>query len=353
MNGRSLEQSYIDLYEFLKENKITHIDADFVDGYLTAIVCSPFTIDGDYWFDNLFTKNKEIKFKWKNKEERKIGLDVFYFICADIEDDLMDDSYEPAISSEIRNREPQITGEWISGLSEGLKLWDLTRIRSDEKLMEVYGLLLQFYNDPIGSFYFFSSALKKLYDNSKLRIGSKFPDLVRILKDVLKYDMKPEYVHGLMSGVICSPVKIKIDDWLYEICGDENITIKFDGYTSADIYNSFFDLYKKLNFEADNANVHVQMTESDDLVEAAQAWSQGLLKGIDIWKKHIVKDYEFREDYKIIKYYAQAGKVRSDYFKSYSDTEDWVMSGVPVAVLYDSYFRLHLKYRFQREDEDK
>jgi uncharacterized protein len=126
---------YEQLERILKRYGYKDLNTDFINGYLTAIACSPNTIEWHEWFDYLFIEERSKELKWQNSEDSDTAFDMLIGAYDELEDILMVNDYIPYISKGTENITHEDTKDWVAGFLYGTTIWDQDILNSDEELM--------------------------------------------------------------------------------------------------------------------------------------------------------------------------------------------------------------------------
>ncbi|MDA3884065.1 MAG: UPF0149 family protein [Candidatus Delongbacteria bacterium] len=341
MSARYIER-YEELEDILEIENITHINADFVNGYLTAITCAPNTIEWDTWFEDLFEKSKGKKFEWDEPIKKDVIQDLLLEISDDITDGFLDDYYIPLIKRNEKNIIPEMTETWFKGFKRGMVLWDMDMMDNNPELTDAITLFM-LYNakdDILEDFLkkdgmtkkelsdvkniqeeikekdarlFLGMGMRDVFYNSKLRISSKYPDLNIVLNKILKYDIKPEFVHGFISAIICSPDMIPPSVWLEKLWVGQKEHIYDSEQDASFVFKTLIDLNIEIDYGAQHLEMYPQLTDSKDISEAVEPWAEGFVRGLEVWKDRAEMKKRFITEYKIMNYYAQRMDVSDDY----------------------------------------
>lgn len=362
---------YEDVEAFLKEKGAGDFHADYIHGYLTAVACAPSPLDWEIWQGHFF-KSEYSSGKVFEDEEWQEVEDAVLQAYDQVTDCLLDNDYYPHISigkdSKTLTRED--AEKWTDGFLYGTKLWDKDILNSDDQLLQLLALThIHNYSDAIRNLtgaskeeaYEFevkineynpavllSVAVNDIYMHSVHNMGNKYPDLNKAISEILKFDVKPEYIHGFISSLACAPMMIKPSVWMDKLWEGFEAPV----YNSSDdamiVYNSLFRMYYKIGDDAELFGIKTQLIESDDIMEAVQPWSEGFCKACLLWQDRADMKERFMIEYKIADYYAHKGLVEEDFFKGYEEAEERINERRPLKNLNTVIFELQTRYRNQK-----
>ncbi|HQO09322.1 MAG TPA: UPF0149 family protein [Clostridiales bacterium] len=359
-----------DVEAFLKEKGAGDFDADYIHGYITAVACAPSPLDWEIWPAHFF-KSEHGSGNVLDDEDLQDVQDAVLQAYDDVTYCLLDGDYLPhiMISKDPAKLIREDAKKWSDGFLYGTKLWDTNILKSDTELLSNLAFIHIFNNservtsltgdakDKIGGFedkikeknpaVLISFLVSDLYKHSVHKMGNKYPDLNKALNDILKYDMKPEFVHGFMSSLACSPVMIKPSVWMDKLWEGYEDPIYDSTEAALFVYNALLGIYDKVERNADLLGSKVQLIESEDNIEAVQPWAAGFCKGCDLWQHRADMKERFNIEFKIADYYAHNGQVAEDFFKGYEEAEGRISENTPLRNLNSVIFELQTRYRNQ------
>lgn len=362
---------YEDVEAFLKEKGAGDFHADYIHGYVTAVACAPETLDYNVWPGHFF-KSEHGSGRVFDDEEWQEVEDAVLRGYDQVTDCLLENDYYPHIAigkdSKLLTREDAEI--WTEGFLYGTKLWNEEILKGDNELLSSLALIYYFnkryssvnldgkIKEDIETFnkdmndrnpaVLMSVAVNHIYNRAVHKMGNKYPDLNKAISEILKFDVKPEYIHGFISSLACAPMMIKPSVWMDKLWEGFEAPV----YNSTDdamfVYNSLFRMYYKIGDDAELLGIKVQLIESEDIMEAVQPWAEGFCKACLLWQDRADMKERFMIEYKIADYYAHKGLVEEDFFKGYEEVEERINERRPLKNLNTVIFELQTRYRNQK-----
>jgi len=359
-----------DVEAFLKEKGAGDFDADFIHGYLTAVVCAPSPLDWEIWPEHFF-KSEHGSGNVLEDEDLQDVQDAVLRAYDQVTDCLLDGDFYPhiVIGKDSKSLTREDAGKWTDGFLYGTKLWDADILKGDNELLSSLALIYYFNKKDASEnlsekvktdietlnkdmnernpAVLMSVAVNHIYTRAVHKMGNKYPDLNKALNDILKYDMKLEFVHGFMSSLACSPVMIKPSVWMDKLWEGYEAPIYDSTEAALFVYNALLGIYDKVEKDADLLGSKVQLIESEDNIEAVQPWAAGFCKACHLWQDRADMKERFTIEYKIAHYYAHKGQVAEDFFKGYEEAGERINENTPLRNLHSVIFELQTRYRNQ------
>jgi uncharacterized protein len=345
---------YDEIEAFFKEKEIEDLDGEYVNGYLTAITCSPVYIKEGEWIDKLFFDNIEFSPEdWEDSEDRKYITEVLFDAYDEIEDRFIDQTYIPFIAPEVKEVTRDMLASWIGGFSHGSCLWEKELNEAGHNLKQLLGLIFMISDEYLSKNFsdedkkelddvvelvkkqgyrlYMGAAVIKVYEMNRLNIGSKYPEMQRIMKTVLKSHMTPEFIHGYIMAVLSAPELIKPSKWFQTLTEDHEFSSQDE---ALETYGHLLAFYTKLEDEYDNLWFNPYLTEeSDDQKETVYNWAKGFVAGSELINPALKESKKYKRELLPIRYYSEKGIVSEDFFQGYEDCENEIKEETPLRII--------------------
>jgi uncharacterized protein len=331
---------YTDVYEEMQDVLSEYdvkLEKEYLNGYLTAIACTPSLIADIDWFEPLFCSSENTKgADWGDEFDRIGAMDSFNRAIEDIEDSILDEKYVPLLN--VRSSRKKIES-WRDGFLNGVYYWDSAITHSDDVLKGEVNKILSSGKDL---FNILPVSIHKIFVRSKLKTDVRYKFLNDALKMIPDCDIKPEFVHGFVCAIVCSPVKIEADKWIAKLF--EAYKEKF--LNSSDLGIDIWDNMKRFRVtiieESGEMDLYPQIYgDSMSWADSVQVWAEGFIKGSEFWKDKIIKNKQYMSEYLPILYFARNCVVEDDFFKGFEEVWGRMQEDViPVRIIYWSLVEL-------------
>ncbi len=354
LNEEGFETIYDEIEAFFKEKEIDDLDGEYVNGYLTAIACSPVYIKEGEWIDRLFADNlEEMPEGWEVSEDRKYITEVLFDAYDEIEDRFIDQTYIPYIASAEKEVTREMLASWSEGFTHGSCLWEKELSEDNQKLKQLLALIFIIADSNLSEDFsvedkremedmirqvekqgyrlYLGVAAIKVYEMNRLNIGSKYPEMQEIMKSVLKSQMTPEFVHGYLMAVLSAPELIKPSKWFESLTDGHEFSSQDE---ALETYGHLLAFYTKLEDEYDNLWFNPYLTEgASDYMEAINSWVSGFVKGTELIHPSLIESKKYKRELLPIRYYAEKGNVTEEFFQGYDDCENEIKEETPLRII--------------------